>query len=121
MRPLVIVLLLSACGVGSYQSVRAEKPATRMELAAYPVSVADPELRDAMARAGFTVVERAPYKGELQLSSVGQVATLRSDGFFVDEVRGDPEAIAQALAVSSRVAEFVRNSGTVEQRQMPGM
>jgi len=119
MRPLAIVLLLSACGAGSYQSVRAEKPATRAELAEYPVSVADPALRDAMARAGFTVVERAPYKGELQLSSVGEVATLRSDGFFVDQVRGDPAAIAEALAASSRVAEFVRNSGTVEQRQMP--
>jgi hypothetical protein len=119
-RPLAIVLLLCACG-GSYQSVRAEKPATGAELAEYPVSVADPVLRDAMARAGFTVVERAPYRGELQLSIVGQVATLRSDGFFVDQVRGDPAAIAEALAASSRVAEFVRNSGTVEQRQMPGM
>jgi hypothetical protein len=49
------------------------------------------------------------------------LATLRSDGFFVDQVRGDPAAIAEALAASSRVAEFVRNSGTVEQRQMPGM
>jgi hypothetical protein len=119
-RPLAIVLLLCACA-GSYQSVRTDTPATRAELAEYPVSVADPALRDAMARAGFTVVERAPYKGELQLTKVGQVATLRSDGFFVDKVRGDPVAIAEALAASSRVAEFVRNSGTVEQRQMPGM
>jgi hypothetical protein len=119
-RPLAIVLLLCACG-GTYQSVRAEKPATPAELAAYPVSVADPALRAALARVGFTVVERAPYRGELQLSTDGQVATLRSDGFFVDKVRGDPTAIAEALAASSRVAEFVRNSGTVEQRQMPGM
>lgn len=121
MRPLAIILLLSACGVGSWQSVRAEKPATRAELAAYPVSVADPALRDAMARAGFTVVQRAPYKGELELVSAGQLATLRSDSFFVDEVRGDPAEIAEALAASRRVAEFVRNSGTVEQRSMPGM
>jgi hypothetical protein len=119
-RALAIVLLLCACGVGSWRSVRAAVPATRAELAAYPVSVADPVLREAMARAGFTAVERAPYKGELQLFSDGQLATLRSDGFFVDEVRGDPASIAEALAASSRVAEFVRNSGTVEQRSMTG-
>jgi hypothetical protein len=121
MRSLAATLLLCACGIGRWQSVRAEKPATRGELAAYPVSVADPALRQAMAQAGFTVVERPPYKGELQLVVKGQVGTLTSDGFFVDEVRGDPVAIAQALAVSSRVADFVRNSGTVEQRAMPGM
>jgi hypothetical protein len=121
MRPLAILLLLCACNVGTWKSVRAERPATRGELAAYPVTVADPALREPMARAGFNVVTRPPYKGDLELTIVGQVATLRSDGFFVDEVSGDPEAIAQALAVSSRVAEFIRNSGTVEQRQMPGM
>jgi hypothetical protein len=34
-------------------------------------------------------------------------------------VRGDPAAVAQALAVSRRVVEFVRNSGTVQQRDLP--
>lgn len=119
-RALAILVVLCACG-GTYRSVRAEQPATPAELAEYPVSVADPALRVAMAQAGFRVVERPPYQGDLQLSSDGQEATLRSDGFFVDKVRGDPTTIAETLAVSSRVAEFVRNSGTVEQRQMPGM
>jgi hypothetical protein len=121
MRPVAILLLFCACNAGPWKSVRAEKPATRGELAAYPVTVADPALREPMARAGFNVVTRPPYKGDLELTIVGQVATLRSDGFFVDEVSGDPEAIAQAFAVSSRVAEFIRYSGTVEQREMPGM
>ncbi len=118
---LALVLFLSDCGVGTWKYTRAEKPVTRAELAAYPVSVADPVLREAMAKAGFTVVARAPYKGELQLTGDGQLATLRSDGFFVDEFRGDPSAIAEALAASSRVADFVRYSGTVQQRAMPGM
>jgi hypothetical protein len=125
MRTLAILALTAACGVGTWKSVRADKPVTRTELQSSPVSVRDPVLRGALAQAGFVAVERPPYKGELELTAVGdageRVASLRSDGYFVDQVRGDPEAIARALAESSRVAEFVRNSGTVEQRNLPGM
>ncbi len=73
-----------------------------------------------MARAGFNAVERPPYRGELELTLAGDVATLRSDWLFVDEVRGGPDAIAEALAASERVAEFVRNSGLPQQHPMPG-
>ena len=116
--PLVIALA-AACSVGRWESVRAERPATRFELAAWPVSVQDPELRAAMAQAGFAAVARPPYRSELALSVADGVATLTSDGYFVDEVHGDAAAIAEALAASRRVAEFVRNSGTVEQRNLP--
>src|SRR5438067_3703088 len=115
-----VLLLLLACHPGPWRSVRAEKPATRMELAAWPVSVADPVLRKAMAEAGFNAVDRPPYRRELELTVADGVATLRSDGFFVDEVRGEPAAIADALAASPRVAEFVRNSGLPQQHDMPG-
>lgn len=112
-------LVLASCATGQWVSKRAEKPATPAELAAYPVSVADPALRAAMERAGFVAVARPAYSFELELTMEGAVATLRSGGYFVDEVRGDAAAIAQALRVSERVAEFVRNSGTVEQRSDP--
>src|SRR4051812_11685005 len=115
-----LVVLLFACNPGPWQSKRADRPATRAELEAWPVSVADPILREAMSKAGFNAVARPPYHTELELKAVGNVATLRSDGFFVDEVRGDPAVIADALAHSQRVAEFVRNSGTPQQREMPG-
>ena len=115
-----VLLLLLACHPGPWRSVRAEKPATRTELAAWPVSVTDPMLRKAMMEAGFNAVERPPYKGELQLTVVDGIGTLRSDGFFVDEVTGGPDAIAEALAASQRVAEFVRNSGLPQQHPMPG-
>jgi hypothetical protein len=116
---MALIALAAACSVGRWESVRAEHPATRAELAAWPVSVPDPALREAMASAGFNAVQRAPYKSELALSYSGGVGTLTSDGFFVDEVRGDLAAVVQALAVSRRVAEFVRNSGTVQQRDLP--
>ena len=112
-------LLVAACAVGRWESVRAERPATRSELAAWAVSVPDPALREEMAKAGFVAVARPPYKGDLALAVVQGVATLTSDGYFVDQVRGDDAAIAEALVHSRRVAEFVRNSGTVEQRDLP--
>jgi len=117
-----LLLLLFACNPGPWVSKRAEKPATRMELQAWPVSVADPVLRQAMSDAGFNAVARPPYHTELELTVVCDVATLRSDGFFVDEVRGDPATIAEALAHSDNVAWFVRNSGTPQQKamQFPG-
>ena len=113
----ILVVSLAACAVGRWESVPADKPATAAELAPWPVSVRDPALADDFSRAGFRVVQRPPYKGELELRLQGGVYTLRSDGFFVDEVSG-PDA-ASRLAHSRRVAEFVRNSGTVQQRELP--
>jgi hypothetical protein len=113
------LLLCCGCAVGRWESVRAEKPATRAELAAWPVSAADPLLREALAEAGFAAVARPPYKGELELSREGDLFILRSDGFFVDEVRGAPREAVEALAASRRVAEFVRNSGLPQQRDLP--
>ena len=112
-------LCLLACQPVAWKSVRAEKPATRAELAAWPVSVKDPVYRAAMTRAGFNAVERPPYRKELELSIAGDLATLRSDGFFVDEVRGTPDRIAEDLAASERVADFVRNSGLPQQQEIP--
>ena len=115
-----LLLLLFACNPGPWQSKRAERPATLKELQAWPVSVADPVLREAMAKVGFNAVARPPYHTELELKVTGDVATLRSDGFFVDEVRGDPAAIADVLAHSDAVAWFIRNSGTPQQKAFPG-
>jgi hypothetical protein len=119
MRLPAVLALCAACAVGQWESVPADQPATRRELAAWPVSVPDPALREAMSRAGFNAVARAPYKSELLLNQVDGLATLTSDGYFVDEVRGAPDTVADRLAASRRVAEFVRNSGTVQQRDLP--
>ncbi|HEY5677974.1 MAG TPA: hypothetical protein VIR81_14370, partial [Myxococcales bacterium] len=65
-----------------------------------------------------------PYHRELEVTLTREgeqlVATLRSDGFFVDEALGpSPEVIARTLAVSARVAEFIRNSGLPVQHPVP--
>lgn len=108
---------LASCAIGQWESVPADRPATRTELAAWPLSVSDPALVARFEQAGFRVVTRPPYKGELRLSVENGMYTLRSDGFFVDQVSG-PDA-ATLLARSERVAWFVRNSGLPQQRQMP--
>ena len=64
-----------------------------------------PGFSRAMAGEGFRVVDHEPYKGQLAaiLTREGgqQVATLRSDGWFVDEAVGSsPEEVARTLAVS---------------------
>jgi hypothetical protein len=121
---IVGVLLLGACAQAQWQSERAEHPASRAELASCRVTVAaeEPlagELRQALAELGFTVVAHAPYKSDLKVRAGNGAATLTSDDFFVDEVRApDAAGLAQALAVSRRVAELIRNSGTVEQRNV---
>jgi hypothetical protein len=117
MRALVLAAL-AGCAVGRWQSVPAEKPATRAELAAWPLSVSDPALAEEFARAGFNVVRRPPYHRELELRVENGVYTLRSDGYFVDQVSG-PDA-AERLAHSQRIADFVRNSGLPQQRELPG-
>ncbi len=55
------------------------------------------------------------------------MATLRSDGFFIDETHapfdGTDAAVAtlaRTLAVSQGTADFVRNSGTPQQKSFSG-
>jgi hypothetical protein len=116
------LLAACACATGNWQSPIAEHPATREELASVKVTVdGPPELTEALRRLGFPVVEHPPYHQDLMLRYADGVATLRSDGFFVDEVRGDPQSVAEQLARSARVAEFIRNSGMPDQRANPGM
>ena len=126
-------LLLAACACaapGHWPARPAEHPPTRSELAAYEITVQATSAaeRAAFARAlaakGFEVVEHPPYRmqWEVTLTHEGDslVATLRSDGFFVDEAVGaDVLALASTLAVSQRVADFVRNSGLPQQRFIP--
>jgi hypothetical protein len=118
-----LAALLVGCA-GGWQSERSAHPASRAELASCRVTVtaAEPlgaELRQALAQQGFTVVLREPFLGDLRLRAEGDLATLTSDEWFVDQVRApDAASMAAALAVSRRVAEFVRNSGTVQQRDV---
>jgi hypothetical protein len=120
---LALAALLVGCA-GGWQSERSPHPASRVELAScrVTVSAAEPlgeELRQAMAQQGFTVVRHEPFLSDLRLRVEGEVATLTSDEWFVDQVRApDAASIAAALAASRRVAEFVRNSGTVQQRDV---
>ena len=119
----MILAILAACTTTRWESERATHPTTDAERAACTVTVeaAEPlgdELRRALALEGFTVVDHPPYKGDLLLRASPGVGRLTSDGFFVDEVRAaDAQGLSEALAQSRRVAEFVRDSGTVEQRE----
>jgi hypothetical protein len=122
----LLLVLLASCASGRWESVRASEPATPAELAAYPLTLEEPDgtLASALADAHFKVVERRPWRQELQLAvrheEGGLRGTLRSDGYFVDEVIAkDARTLAQRLASSQRVAEFVRNSGTPQQRIHP--
>jgi hypothetical protein len=120
MRSLLLLALLS-CATASSQSPVAQHPPQPFELAALRVTVnGPPEMAAAMERAGFSVVSHPPYQGDLLLTYRDGVGTLRSDGYFVDEARGDPNAVAQHFARSEPVTEFIRNSGTTEQRSLPG-
>jgi hypothetical protein len=139
----VLAALLAGCAVGHWRSRSADKPLTRSELSSRNLSVADrahdPALHAAFVRAlaseGFTVVAHPPYHEDLEVTlsiartseGVVATATLRSDGFFIDEahvpVDGDDAALAtlaRTLAVSQGTAEFVRNSGTPEQKSFSG-
>jgi hypothetical protein len=122
----LLLVVLASCATGRWESVRAKEPATAAELAAYPLTLQEPdaELASALAAVHFKVVQRRPYRQELQLQverEGGELrGTLRSDGYFVDEVVApDERALAERLASSQRVAEFVRNSGTPQQRMHP--
>jgi hypothetical protein len=122
----LFLVVLASCAPGRWQSLRATEPATPAELAAYPLTLEMPDaaLASALAAAHFNVVERKPWRQELQLAVTregGELrGTLRSDGYFVDEVAApDERTLAERLASSQRVAEFVRNSGTPQQRIHP--
>jgi hypothetical protein len=128
-------VLASGCAVGEWRSQPAERPLTRTELSSREVSVtaADPDLAGAVAQAmagvGFKVVGHAPYHEELEVSlNVEQapqglvaVATVRSDGFFVDEAQASGNigqaaaVVARTLAGSQAMADFVRNNGVPQQ------
>jgi hypothetical protein len=150
---IVMVLALSAgCMSGQWLSTPAERPLSRNELASRQVTVDQGEnprlsrsVAEALTTAGFNVVSHPPYHKELELSVAFlrgpdgpvAVATLRSDGFFVDEVRvgggGDVRVggrdevrragrdmdaaavIARTLAGSQAMADFVRNNGLPQQ------
>jgi hypothetical protein len=122
----LILVVLACCAPSRWESVRAKEPATPAELAAYPLTLEQPdaELASALEEAHFKVVRRKPWRQELQLAvertGEGLRGTLRSDGYFVDEVVApDAPTLAERLAGSQRVAEFVRNSGTPQQRIHP--
>jgi hypothetical protein len=139
-RALVIAsfVLASACSAGMYETALAERPLTQRELHSRDLTVTDEgtetELALAFAQAlaseGFKVVDRGPYHGELEVTLTTErtrsgpisVATVRSDGFFVEEARvpaerGEAAAIwlAKTLATSQGVTDFVRNNGVPQQ------
>jgi hypothetical protein len=146
-----LAALLFACAAYRRDSAPAARPLTPPELAAYELTVDEVKANaddaslaaslraavvDALVRAGFRVVDHPPFRDEWELqlsldpSAQGLLAraTLRSDGFYVSEAQAegaDPGELAQklaaSLAVSQGVADFVRNSGTPQQRQTPGM
>jgi len=132
MKRVAIVLLAAlACARQAHWPPRpAEHPPTPQELAFYELTVRaeDPAEQQAFARAlaarGFNVVDHPPRKGHLEVTLTHEgdtlVATLRSDDFFVDEALGATyDQLAQTLAVSQRVADFIRNSGLPQQRMLP--
>ena len=131
MRLFPVLLVALACAAPAHWRPRpAEHPPTRAELAVYELTVraADPAERAAFAQAlatrGFNVVDHEPRRGQLEVVLTREdhtlVATLRSDGWFVDEALGaEVSALAQTLSVSQRVADFIRNSGLPQQQVVP--
>ena len=129
-RVLALAAALACAPQGHWPARPAEHPPTRSELAFYEMTVraADPAERAEFAQAlkvhGFNVVDHDPWKGQLEVLLTREdhtlVATLRSDGWFVDEaVGGDVDALARTLALSQRVADFIRNSGLPQQHMVP--
>jgi hypothetical protein len=131
MKRAALVLAVLACARQAHWPPRpAEHPPTPAELAFYELTVraTDPAEQAAFAQAlaarGFNVVDHPPRKGHLEVTVTHEdstrVATLRSDGFFADEALGqDFRDIAETLAVSQRVADFIRNSGLPQQHNIP--
>jgi hypothetical protein len=123
MKRALFLALSVSCAVGEWRSASSDHPASRAELAALRMTVVGPpELAEALAAQGFAVVQHPPLHGDLLARFDGGVLKVTSDGYFVDQLRGDdPRQLAEAIAHSDRMAWFVRNSGTVEQRSNPGM
>ena len=131
MKRICLLLAIVACARQAHWPARpAKNPPTSKELAFYELTVkaADPSDRNAFARSlsarGFNVVDHEPYKGQLEVTLTHEdqtlVSTLRSDGFFVDEALGpDVDSLTETLAVSQRVADFIRNSGLPQQHPVP--
>jgi hypothetical protein len=140
---IVFAALVTACAAGQWRSQPADRPLSLSELASRDLTVAgdarQPGLArafsEALAREGFHVVAHPPAHEQLEVTlSLAQtadatvaVATLRSDGFFVDEARapfdGDgatAATLARTLAVSQNMGDFVRNSGTPQQEGLTG-
>jgi hypothetical protein len=130
-RAWTVAAALVACAPRGHWPPRpAENPPTPKELAYYEVTVRAPTpderaaFADALAARGFTVVDHDPYKGQLDVFLTHEpdavVATLRSDGWFVDEAVGpDLATLVETLAVSQRVTDFIRNSGLPQQKNIP--
>lgn len=145
---LALAALSPSCAPARYRSVPANRPLTRAELSSRLVSLAPAEpsesfarqahelrvaLAPALAAEGFTVVAHPPYAGDLEVrlrvlqdaAGLHATATLRSDGFFVDEadvaIAADGRAqevaaaLARTLAASFGMADFVRHSGVPAQ------
>ena len=131
MKVSIALAALTACAMPRHLPPRpAEDPPTRRELAAYELTVQAPSpgqraaFAGALSALGFDVVDHPPYRLQLEVTLTHEdsslVATLRSDGFFVDEaVGGDVESLAKTLSLSQRVADFIRNSGLPQQRFIP--
>ena len=134
---------LGGCAAGQWRSRLADNPLTRSELSSRNLSVADATHDSmlhaafvrALAREGFTIAAHPPYHEDLEVTlnvvrapeGVVAVATLRSDGFFIDEacaaLDGADAALAtlaKTLALSQGTADFVRNSGTPQQKGLSG-
>jgi hypothetical protein len=126
MRIPLLSLLAVSCA-NQWQSRPADRPLSLEERAAYDITVTDSTLAAALSAAGFRVVKRPTHTVELEaiVSMAGgqEVVTLRSDGFFIDEVRapaGDVDALVRAVASSQALKTFVHNSGT-PQHALDGM
>jgi len=131
MKGVVIALIALGCApTGHWPPRPAEHPPTAAELAFYELTVraasADERtgFSQALAARGFNVVDHDPRKGHLEVTLTHEgdslVETLRSDGWFVDEAVGkDLGALANTLAVSQRVTDFIRNSGLPQQHMIP--
>ncbi|HET7785320.1 MAG TPA: hypothetical protein VFL36_05080 [Myxococcales bacterium] len=128
-RAVLLAAALGCASSGHWPPRPAERPATPMELEFYDTAVhaPTPAERAALAQAltahHFRVVPGKSRKGhwDVALTHEGDrlVATLRSDGFFVDEAVGaDVDALADTLARSQRVLEFVQNSGLPQQHMI---
>ena len=126
----IAVALVACAPQGHWPPQPAARPPTPKELAYYEVTVRAPSadeqaaFKQALAARGFTVVDHAPYKGQLEVTLTHEpgtlVATLRSDDWFVDEALGpDVETIVETLAVSQRLTDFIRNSGLPQQKNVP--